>query len=358
MSQYVISAAIKNYVKLADDNIYRNLDELLFRRNGLAVAVHDLKGCYKGTFVTVLQIISSATLRWKKPFELLRVQDFIQGRPDSGCYSPGMSDRTVYRALKILCAEGLLARITANDGRDVHYALNYEVIMERVGNAVDSMHGQSLVWQETARLHAEIQGSNDFALLVRAIKHFAGRVIRDTKEFIQTLRNIGEKAVATLEGAVRTAKEASRKHSEHKASKKAERPLIRGSSVDPEAGLELWHKEVRDSDSHLGYVPARTGKLIGQMKNWLKEQVAQGKSEEEIRVYISQIVRKWEHVPDNERELQCVSATGKPYKTRMSYTPNFDVFYAHRTAICPLLEETCEPGKFADGTERERVRYL
>lgn len=357
MSQYAISAAIKSSVTLEDEAVYRKLDELFFRRNGLAVAVRGLRGCYAGTFLFVLQTIASATLRWKKPYELLRVNDFVQGRPDSGCYSPGVSDRTVYRALKALCREGLLFKVTANDGRDVHYALNFELLMERLGNAIDSFPGRSLISKETERLFTELKNSPDLAALVQAIKRFAGTAIRDIKEFLQSLKAVGGKTVATLETAVRAAKTIARDYTEKRVAAKADRPLVRGHSVDPAAGLALWHREVRDTEEHSGYVPAMTGKLVGQMKHWLRELVEQDLTEEQIRGKIRSYVRKWAYVPDRKRELTCVSAAGKPYKLRMSYTPNFDVFFAHRAAISPLLEETCEPGKFADGTARGYYDY-
>jgi hypothetical protein len=229
--------------------------------------------------------------------------------------------------------------------------------MERVGNAIDSLRGKSLIWQETARLYNEIKGNSDFLRLAQMVKNFSGRVIRDIKDFIRSITATGGKTMAKLETVVQAAKQVSKEYAERKAIAKAERPILRGGDVDPVAALEFWHKEVKDTNEHAGYVPLRTGKVIGQMKNWLRELVAQGLTEEEIRHKITGYVRKWMHVPDRKRELQCVSAAGKPYKLRMSYTPNFDVFYAHRAAICPLLEETCEPGKFPDGTEREYVEY-
>jgi hypothetical protein len=358
MSQYEISRVIKNSFILQDESIYRKLDELLFRRNCLSSAVRELKGCYKGTFLSVLQIVSSATLRWKKPYELLRIRDFVNGRPDSGCYSPGMCDRTVYRALRILCEEGILVRLTLNDGRDVHYALNFERILEMVGSTIDSMRGHSLIWQETERLYNEIKSSADFALLIKTVKNFAGLVIRDTKEFLQTLRAIGEKAMATIRQGVEAAKKAAREYSLKRETTKAARPIFRHNCVDYEAALALWHKEVRDTDEHRGYVPIKTGKVLGMMKNWLHELGKQGKSEEEVRLLIKLYVRKWRHVPDEERELQLTSASGKPYKARMPYTPNFEIFYVYRTALSPVLERTCEPGKTMDGGVRQTVNYL
>jgi hypothetical protein len=162
----------------------------------------------------------------------------------------------------------------------------------------------------------------------------------------------------TLVGAVRKAKTDAKEHSDQKNVGKAARPLVRGSTVDPIAGLALWHKEVRDTEAYPGYVPVVSKKMIGQMQHWLRELVGQDMTEEQIRTMIQSYVRKWVHVPDRKRrEIRCVSASGKPYTFMMSYTPNFDVFFAHRTVIIPILEETSEPGKFADGTERGFIKY-
>jgi hypothetical protein len=344
MSAYTISDSLKQTLILDDDTIFAKLDSLFSYRNLLACCVDGLEGCSRGNALHVLQLIATGTMRWKKHFELFRAKDFSEGRPDSGCHSFGIPARTLYRTLRVLKENNLIVSMTSRRGQDVYYALNLKTIMAKVQQEIGKRRGKSILWQETVQLYESILNSTDFEVLVASIERFAGRVISDIKSFLESLQSIGGQAVNKLGTTLTAAKKKAKEHSEMKARAKADRPIINGNGdVCPLVALEVWHRDVRDTEKHPGYAPNRTGKVVGQMKNWLKELVAQGNNEDAIRDLIRDTVRKWGNVRESHRELQCTTAQGKAYSMRMPGTPNFEIFYAHRTAILPVLAVTYAP---------------
>jgi hypothetical protein len=146
-----------------------------------------------------------------------------------------------------------------------------------------------------------------------------------------------------LKTKIAEAKQAAQDYSEKKATKKLEQPMRKGSYIDPNPALELWHKEVKNADCHPGYIPNRTGKIKGMMRNWLRELFLEGMTEEQIRALIKKYVRRWAVIPDRDRQVQRVSKDGHPYRTRIGGTPNFDIFFANRAEIAPLLERASDP---------------
>ena len=334
-----VANALRDHTGLQKSELYDDLAELLIRWGRLNDIADNVKGAHRGTVAALLSKIANSTLLWGKPFEFHSAKTFGMSRVQDGVGTVSVPERTARRVLKILCDEGYILRFTVQLSNRLHYALNLEKIMLVVRDTINAKSAESDNYREVKSLCDAILAHKDFKKLLAYIKTFAGKVYGDIKDFaeslpvmgekvaaaladagetvVETLKNVGEKVVANLTANVRAAKEGAREVSTRKEAKRAAQPLVVGANVNAQAGLDLWHKEVRDTENHPGFSPDNTGKTRGQMGHWLKELVAQGMSEDENRFQISQIVRKWKHVDERSKQFTRISQKGLPCKERM-----------------------------------------
>ena len=386
-SPYDISNAMKGHTGLSDSTLYDDLAYLLSKRDWVSEVGNSMKGAGTSAINDVLRMIVESTFGWCKPFEFLRTGDFGNSRQQNGCGSSTISARTSRRILKLLLDAGYIVRFNAQLGNRMHYALNLEKVMPIVRDAINAKPAESTQYKDSRTKCAAILASKDYVKLTAFIKTFAGEVYGGIKDFlaalpslkervaaalvtvkeiavevtekiVETVKNAGGKAVANLSSNVRAAKAAARETSNRIETRRIERPRVAGQDMDARAALALWHKEVRDTEEYSGYLADSTGKTCGQMGKWLKELRADDKTDDEIRFLIRQIVRKWQHVDERDKEFTRISQKGFPCKVRMNRTPNFRYFFANRTELQPILAQTCEPDKHMDGTDRGYYEYV
>jgi hypothetical protein len=356
---------------LKSSSVYRDIFSLLMTFNGVDHLMYTVSGAKSRAHGFIMRAVAMRTLDRKKPFECIRVRQLLDGMPINKQSQADCSERTLRRGLHNLCKEGLLVRFTSEDGCDCFYALNVEEIMKRLKSYIDKLSATSSA-KAAGALYKSVIESDDFRKLTKIIKYFAGRVIDDIVKFkckiaklmravlqdvveipvraadaVQTattvtchaVQNIGRTVVANLAQNVANAKNTACEAANKRQSSIAGRTILNEQTgfIDAAAGMALWHKEVRDADSYRGYVEKTTSKVNGMMKNWLKELKAQGYDEPGIRDLIKSCVQGWEGTVQSQKKIPGVSKTGKPYQTEMMRTPDFEFYYAHRTALTPML---------------------
>jgi hypothetical protein len=378
LSYYALSNEIRDASFFKASPVFGKIESLLLHHGGMRELIRQLRdedGKRSIAFDDIIDTIIQATLRWNKPYEYLRVQDFADGRPTSG--GADCSEITIRRGLQYLVQKGVLCRFTINSGRTVFYALNVREIMCRLRGFLDGLSWNAATVQTARRLYQDITESQDFQALaefiirlrdavicglddvrsmiasyaweiteavrevedklVESVGRCGESMIQVTQESANIIVKAGETVVAGAIEIIRNAKQASRERGIRKEASKAGRAIIKDTGfLDAEAALALWHKEVRDCGQFFGYQAVSTRKVHGQMKNWLKELVDNGLSEKEIRQDIRTYIRAWKLTWRRE-QIVAVSKEGRPYKANLSSTPEFGFFYAMREALIPLL---------------------
>jgi hypothetical protein len=379
--------------------IFGKIESLLIRHGGMWEIIRGMP-TRSLAYDDIIGTVIGATLRWNKPFELFRIKSFIDGRQTSATAGADCSGNTIRRGLNALCKEGILCKLVTNNGRDVFYALNLEVIMARLKKYIDGLSFSASPAKTARRLYSEIVESDDYRRLVQFIKHFSDRVtanVRELKKYIEALKNefvlavseveakiseaeaeckdvvqalksipqksmeivqnAGGAVVAKVLDTVNKAKQFSQERTVKKEDSKAGRSIIKESGfLDAEAALALWHKEVRNA-GYATYHAKSTRKMHGQMKHWLIELVENGCDEKEIRGRIHRYTNAWRQAPRNGKDVQGVSKEGRPYMTAMTPTPDFDFFFPVRSSICHRLEETAARIAQKTSERREREEY-
>lgn len=302
-----------------------------------------------GNLISVLKQVCCATLRWHKPFERLSRYEISQSRDAGGLDIASMSVCTVSRKINELVKEGLLLRFRMGSGNKMLYALNVKKILEIIGKKFDGRVACCSYSQHKLSLFEELRQSPFVSFFDRIIRSFADKHVSGLLE----IKRLMEGVMASLVSSVRKAKEFALGTSESKSKAKSEQPLFnpRNGNPNPAAALEYWHKCVRDTGRFGLYSGRRTGKLMGQMKNWLNEMAQNGYSEDEIRHNIKELVSKWDYVPSSERTLTVMSKNNKLYEVRLPICPEFDLFYAHRNEITQVVMRASEPNKSTDGKD-------
>jgi hypothetical protein len=377
-SPYALSIAVRDVSFLSDSHVYKKIESLLMYHGGVGYLTGASGSRRSIAFDDIIRAVTCATIRWGKPYELLSARNIVEGKPESSIPKSDCSHRTIQRGLKELCANGLLLRFTANQGRNIYYALNLEKAMSILRGHVESRPARSSFSETARRLYSEIVNSEDFKKLVRIINDFAGRVIRDINGFLRELdtmanaamcavHEVAEKVRETSSGAMRVTRDISQKSIEivqqysesgmaklldivKKGKMRAKETAMKKNAslagrtiicdtgyIDSQAALALWHKEVHDTDRFPDYVVKNTPKIRGQMKHWLKELCAQDFVEADIRDLIHSCAFRWSWIVRRREKIPGVSREGRPYSVLPPSTPDFEFFYANRSAMIPLL---------------------
>jgi hypothetical protein len=370
---YDLGNEISNESTLKGSPIYGDLYKLFDTHGGMKEILNSLPGAGKQAYFAITDAVMKRTfLKWGKPFECIRVRQILRGMEESNLRPVDLSERTIRRGLHSLCSHGILVKFASKDGCDCFYAFNVGEIMRRMKCSVESLKKNCVESIRYRELYKFVTESEDYRKLVKIINYFAGEVIDDIVKFkeriselmcavlrnvaevqartanaVQTaaatachaVQNVGRTVVANLAQNVANAKNAAREVANRRQNSIAGRTILNEKTgfVDAAAGVALWHKEVRDADCYRGYVEKTTSKVNGMMKNWLKELKAQGYDEPGIRDLIKSCVQGWEGTVRSQKKIPGVSKTGKPYQTTMVQTPDFEFYYAHRTALTPML---------------------
>jgi len=358
MSRYAISDLMCQSLPQELKAYMSDLDHFFCGRDALAAAVDKVKGASKGNLQACLTVISNATLGWGKPFERLSLEEFMSPRDAGGTMISSMSRRTVVRALAALKAAKLIVHFKSPCGRAVHYGLNVKMIFERIGNIYAAAPASCSKSQISKNMWERLSTSKLIDTFAKFISNFAEKIIHDIEEVKKILKK-GGKVVGTLLSGVKAAKKKAREHSDMKGKAKADQPFFKENGTpNAAAALEYWHRAVKDSEYYVTYTPIRTAKALGMMKHWLNECAKDGLTEEKIRWNITQYVRRWEHVEDDDRSFTALSSKGKPYEVRMVPSPDFEFFYANRSQLALILMRACEPGMDIHGEPRKKCQWL
>jgi hypothetical protein len=380
-SAYIVSNTIRESSLLQDSPIYQKLETLLLRYDGIRALIRSIPGRKSRSYDDILSLVTVSTLRWGKPYECVRVKDFVDGKIHSASSGADCSHRTIMRGLHQLCDDGLLCKFTAREGRDCFYALNIDEIVRRLKSYIDSLALNAQPAKIAKKLYNEIIESPDFIQIADLIRRFSGKVISDIQNLQRILEetrqivvdaisevherisdtvNISAERVADVVNslseksrkivlntsetmmtkaitAIHAAKNRAREISDRKTSSIAGRQIVTDSYIDAAAAVALWHREVRDADCFSGYQKKTTSKITGMMRHWLKECVEQGLNEQDIRANVRRFARVWKSLVENRFTVSGVSKSGRPYAIPIALVPDFEFFYAHRTILIPAL---------------------
>ena len=357
--RYEISDTVKSALSVEDCQFMENVCTFLNEKLGLIGIAAGIKGTSAGSATSVLVAIANATLRWHKPIERLTISNFENPRHEDGVFALPLSKSTALRAISVLDSLGLIVRSFSPCGQVVHYGLNLREIFSRVERLLAGKDPRSSHLKNCISRFEELKRSPSFERVCNLLQRFKGLVIRGINEVNQILTEVRKK-VGDLISTVKTAKKRAAKRSAEKATAKSAQPLFdpRTGKANAAAALAFWHKAVKDTENFEHYTQTMTPKVLRMMRLWLEECHRDGWSEEKIRDNIVLYVRKWDHVPAEDRELTLISKNSLPYTRRMTDYPNFEFFYVTRSVLAGVLDRACEPGKYHDGTQRERISDL
>ena len=350
-NRYAISDYLRDLLSQDQCAYMTDLDRLFTEHGALSLVLEDVKGASKGSLMSVLYIICNATLGWGKLFERLSRCEFTRPREAGGTLIPGMSERTVIRALNALEKAGLICRFRSLNKASVHYGLRIDTIFAKIKKLfpVSSTCSKSEI---KVNMFARLSESPLLEGICRLISYLAGKVIsclNDAKELIKNAGGI----MGLLAQGVKAAKTRARKKAEERMTARASMAFYKDDGKpNPVPAIEYWNKEIRDSELYAGSPARKTGRIVGMMKNWLHECKENGLTEEQIRANIHQYILRWYYVAETDRTMTLVSKNGRYYETRLSAMPDFEFFYPARQVITPILMNTRLPGKYADGTDR------
>lgn len=357
--RYEISDAVKGVLSTEDCQFLESVCTFLNERLVLSCVAVGVKGTSSGSAGSVMSTIANATLRWHKPLERLNMASFENPRHEDGVLVGPVNRRTATRAVKALEEEGLIVRATSPCGQTIYYGLNLREVFARVEKLLAGKDPRSSHLKNGISRFEELKRSPSFERVCNLLQRFKGLVIRGINEVNQILTEVRRK-VGDLISTVKTAKKRATQRSAEKATAKSAQPLFdpRTGKANAAAALAFWHKAVKDTENFEHYTPTMTPKVLRMMRLWLEECHRDGWSEEKIRDNIVLYVRKWDHVPAEDRELTLISKNSLPYTRRMTDYPNFEFFYVTRSVLAGVLDRACEPGKYHDGTQRERISDL
>lgn len=359
--RYAISDSLRDCLNPEVCAYMEDLDRFLTEKGAMAVALEGITGGSKGNLLSVLRVISNATLGWHKPFERLCRYEFMQSRSAGGTLIAEMSERTVVRCLNALEKAGIIGRFgAAPNGTAVHYALNLPVIFERIRPFFEGLTTNNSKSAVAHGMWERLSSSPILPELGRFICHFflerAQYGLKKVRELMDSARELMSGLCAT---AVAFAQAKALGDTGEKLQAKADEPFFvpdkknkddaSALKPNPEAALAYWDKEVRDTEQYRSYLPNRTKNARGKMANWLEECRKGGLTEEQIRENIREYVQRWYYVKSDNRTLYVPTKKGKLWETRMGMNPDFEYFYSVRRVVVGVLMRTSLPGKSISG---------
>lgn len=291
-----------------------------------------IHGVVKQNLAAVLKFVSSRTLDFSKPYEMITRREVAEN-----C---SVSIRTAQRAFDVLVRAGMLHKMCCHDdGNECYYSLNLGKIYAELRPEIDSLNPKTRAFFEMDELHRLVVG-NKFTKMCEFVASFANTLIHGIKSFINKAREAYKAMTSDLLSMVTAAKAHSKAVSKKKSTKKAEGALFTPDGrPDTRAGLEHWYRCLEDFE-YEGIVRDMTGKIRGLMGHFMKElRENHGLDDNEIREAITRIVGKWRWVPVFARGIQQTTKDGKTFRAFMPEVPDFAFLFTHRVAMIPLLRK-------------------
>lgn len=319
----------------------------------------------KATLKNIVSVLNERTLYKHKPFEAVTISSLLDGQitmGQSGCGAAARS--TAARLLNALVKAGILVKVVCH-GFPTLYALNIPRVIEHLRARIASVpadRGNTRV-QQTRDMWAKVESvlplleqahARTLALVHSTVENLKTFGTKAAEVLAQAVVVVEEKAVAVKEAVVEKVAQAKevvkdladkvklvakgREVVAEERKKKSEQPLFdkKGRPIGRVA-LALWHTKVRDYPEHYGaYHETSTAKMVGQMNNLLNELKAQGKDEDQIRQFFTDLIENW-HRPmfDNRKILITIEkdGKGKSWPIDIPLMPEFAFFYPHRAAV-------------------------
>lgn len=360
-SRYSVSNYLRYCLPTEHKAFMEDVDRFLFQYNAIHEATVGIIGASQNSLLNVLRIVGNASFGWKKPFEKISWSEFTCSREAGGTIISPISLRTVSTAVKVLHEAGIMVSFSQGLGFACHYGLRIANIFTRLYPYYTARIQSCSKDGKLISLWNKLSESPLLPQIDSFIAKFDNQTIKNFSELLKFISDRGG-VMGMLGSNAKNAKEYAKKVSREKSVALASQPFFKDdASPNPRAALEYWHKEVRDSELYVTYFSDTTGKTLGQMKNWLNELRKSGYDEKEIRRLIHEYIHRWAHVSEKNREMTAISKNGRPYRCRLSASPEFSFFYANRNNIASILMMTSEPGKTISGNERmsiEEVRRL
>jgi hypothetical protein len=175
----------KNFPKLASNAVYANLFNLLVYERGEQLLARTVKGRKNIAYWHLVGFVARATVQKNRLFVSLTPQDFCNGtaQGDFVTVGSGYSERTFHRAIKPLCEQNILIRITIRGERGFYYALNLPLAMELLNIRIHKppteeemlMNDRSKVleyWKASKKLYKKTVESDGYKRLKRYLRQF------------------------------------------------------------------------------------------------------------------------------------------------------------------------------------------
>lgn len=330
----------------------------------------------KAMLTNVVRMLNERTFYMPKPFEAATIRSFLFGQASMGQCSCGAGARaTVTRALANLVKHGILVKIECH-GCPTMYSLNIPNLIEHIRKMIAATPAENanarvrdmrdrwaeieseipLLMNAYARTMALVQSTVESLVHLRekaseilvqavaAVEQKAEVVVEAAKEVAVAVKEVmvekveqAKEVVMNLVDAIKGVVKGSQVKSD-KLRAKCDQPLFdkKGRPIGRVA-LAFWHTKVRDYPEHYGaYYETSTSKMVGQMNNLLNELKAQGKNEDEIRLYLTDLIENW-HRPmfDNRQILITIEKNGKPksWPVQIPEMPEFTFYYPNRAAV-------------------------
>lgn len=212
--------------------------------------------------------------------------------------------------------------------------------VEGVLHLIERAHHRTMALVKSTVENLKTYGAKAAEILVQAVAEVeekAAAVVEEAAEVVVEKVEKAKDAEMNLADAIKAVANGSQAK-DAKLRKKSGQPLFdkKGKPIGRIA-LAFWHTKVGDYPKLYGaYQETSTSKMVGQMNNLLNELKAQGKDEDEVRQYLTDLIENW-HRPmfDNRQILITIEKDGKPksWPVQIPEMPEFTFYYPNRAAV-------------------------